>query len=170
MTRVTRLASIKSFKAEVETFLLHREAEHCLLIGLIDLMLGDNKELGQPLFYILQDGSNIIGAAMRTGENRALILSEMPEEALPKLVQKLKDDQILLPEINGPANLSSRFAEVWLQQKGLGQPPRLLMSLGLFKLERVKLQPSALGFWRLAKDSDAPLLLDWLKDFEDEAA
>lgn len=70
-----------SFGAEVSSFLM-KDEDKSLLIGLLNLVSGPNAEVGEPLLRVVYKDDQIVGVAVRSGDNRALIGTGMPEAAL----------------------------------------------------------------------------------------
>lgn len=154
------LHDIKTFKEKALPFLLKSEAEHCLLIGLIAMMEGPHQEKGSPLYRVVEDGGKVVGAAMRTGEDRALNLSNMPGAAAAELAKHFATQ---LTEVSGRADV----VEAFLSGTQARAKPKLEMQL--YKLERVIPPPPVSGALRLAAASDEPLVTSWAAQFIEDA-
>jgi uncharacterized protein len=108
-----RYTDAAAFHAQAEPFLLRREAEHNLLIGLIaGLARGavDARFNAQPYLATLEAEGTVAGVALRTPPFN-LVLSDMPREALQLLAADVHGALRSIPGVRGPRALSRAFAE-----------------------------------------------------------
>lgn len=161
-------ADVATFEATVHPFLLPREAENCLILGLAAQLRTGATTLraSAPYFAVLRSGNAVVGAALVAGF--IAILSEpFAPEGLPLLVADLRRAAPELPGVSGPVVTSALFAEQWTA--ATGQSQRLNMSERIFRLERVIPPRRVAGHLRETRMGDRDLIADWLRAFAVEA-
>jgi len=159
-------ATVEGFLALTSDFLVQREAEHSLLLGICDTLMslpGVYKH--EPYLAAMVDGGQIVGAAVRTPPWE-LLLSEIDDA---RGVDLVVDDRVheVLPGVTGPSRMAARFAELWTQRTGTHV--RLAMQERAFVLAQVIHPRLAPGKMRKARPADRALLLQWLEEFVEEA-
>jgi hypothetical protein len=78
--RVARHARVEDFLASAGDFLVEREAEHNLIIGLCERLRAEPRLYGHdPYFAVAEDRGRILAAALRTPPHN-LVLSEVDDE------------------------------------------------------------------------------------------
>lgn len=93
-----------------------------------------------------------------------LLLESVPEHALRPLAERLRNDGINVPGVNGPTELAATFSVIWRSLSG--ERVQLHDAMRLFQLGT--LQPPGRpvsGNPRLATDDDFSLVVDWYKQF-----
>ncbi|PAE18069.1 hypothetical protein CHH91_00765 [Virgibacillus sp. 7505] len=148
---------------KAESFLLEREAENNLLLGLLGRM-AEGEDMGSVFGYG-EDNDGIRLVFLNTKGNR-IILSDgavwTEEEAaqLAELVQTLTPD---LPGVIGPVKQANQFAGAW-QQLNETQV-KVHMNQFIYQLDKVTDISTARGEMRAAVNDDFVLLRDWLMQF-----
>jgi predicted GNAT family acetyltransferase len=156
--------SVQAFYMRVRDFLLEREAQHNLLLGILSSLLADYGNTSDAYLATLEHQGELQGVALRTPPH-SLVLSYLKDPAgVAHLVQALA--ATTLPGVLGPADTALAFAQKW--QQITGQPYRLKMALRIYQLERVTPPASAEGRLRLATPEDRPLLKAWFTAFDGE--
>ncbi len=111
----------------------------------------------------------VVGLAMRTAPH-AMILSEMPVEAVFELVAQVRliDDE--LPEIGGPNDTVDQFLDAYRNTGSAGSSRKSELSHQelLYEL-RGLIIPEVTGHARTATMEDFELILAWFKAFGEEA-
>jgi uncharacterized protein len=161
-----RFETVEGFLGVAEDFLVDREAEHNLLLGICNTLLtapGVYRE--PPYFAVVTRGDEIVGVALQTPP-WDLALSEMDD---PMAVDLIVEDRIgdALPGVIGPTALAERFADAWAIRTGA--TVNLAVRERAFRLTQVTWPRRAPGRMRAARQSDRGLLYDWLGDFTEEA-
>jgi len=154
------------FLAAASEFLVAREAEHNLLLGLAGVAAqhpGNYRE--PPQFVTVHDGGRVIAATLRTPPNN-VILSELADaRALEVLIEAWCGE--VLPGAIGPSATVGEFAERWASHTGVRAVCE--MQQRIFKLERVAPPRPAPGSWRDVDERDRALLAAWWRAFSVEA-
>jgi predicted GNAT family acetyltransferase len=164
MMRLIRFENVTEFVRHVEPFLVKREAENNLLLGLIPLALNYSST---PYMVCVEDGGEVAAVALRTPP-RGLILSTTDETASLELIAQ--DVYALfgsVPDASGPKAVASSFANYW--QACSGQTYKLDMQMGNYSLQQVRPAANVRGEGRRATEQDRDLLVTWFYDFEAEA-
>jgi hypothetical protein len=164
--RLDRYHSVDAFLAAAADFLVAREAEHNLILGIAS-SAARNPGLydADPYLAAVSHGGTIVAAALRTPPYNA-ILSEVDElGALELLVDDLRGEP--LPGLTGPPLVAKTFAERWVsRQGGLW---RIAMEERVYALSTLIPPRPAAGGMRVATPSDRELIEQWLDDFGREA-
>jgi len=165
-----RFATVEGFLALAKDYLVDREAEHNLMLGICEQLLSSpGQSKLPPYFAVATDEGTVYGCAIQTPP-WDLVLSEMDARRAVDLIvedRAILSDPMTLPGVAGPVALAERFATLWTQKTGI--PGRLAMRERAFSLGQV-LQPAlATGRMRRARETDRELLYQWLVEFTDEA-
>ncbi|CAN5757425.1 GNAT family N-acetyltransferase [soil metagenome] len=166
--RICRFEAADAFLARAESWLLHAEAEHNLLLGLAHRLKGSTEGYEPPLYLAtVEDAGGVVGCAFRTPPFK-LGLTRMPAGALPALVDDVAAVYPSLPAVLGPEPEARRFAELWAERKGIRAHPG--MRQRIFQLERV-IWPErpATGRLRVAEPEDRERVERWIRAFSAEA-
>ena len=161
-----RFGSVEAFLAVVEEFLVAREAEHNLILGVTNTLLTAPGVYKQPPYLAaVLDRGRVVAASTQTPP-WDLVLSEMDDETAVDLVI---EDRIGEPPpgVIGPAALSARFAEGWSRRTG--SPSRRVMRERAFRLSAVSSPKPTTGAMRAAGPPDRELIQRWLGEFITEA-
>jgi len=161
-----RFGSVEAFLAVAEEFLVAREAEHSLILGICNTLLTSPGVYRDPPYLAaVIDGGRVVGVSTQTPP-WDIALSEMDDAAA---VDAVVEDRIGEPPpgVIGPAALARRFAEAWSHRTGV--PNRIAMRERAFRLRAVIAPKPAPGGMRAAGPADRDLVFDWLVRFVDEA-
>jgi len=164
--RLDRYARAADFLAAAGHFLVAREAEHNLILGIAGSM-ADGLDRGdeEPYFAVVRDDHRVVAAAMRTPPYN-LILSEVDDdEALRPLAEDVAGSGV--PGVVGPPHAARAFAERWVGSAG-GRWSTV-MDERVYRLRVVRPPRQSRGSWRIAVPSDRNLLSRWLVAFGVEA-
>ena len=162
--RLIRFENVTEFIRHVEPFLVNREAENNLLLGLIPLALNYSSA---PYLACVEDKGEVVAVALRTPP-RGLILSTTDETASVELIAQ--DVYALFGSLNnvsGPRLIAASFVDYW--QRCSGQSSRLDMQMGNYSLQHVRPVANVSGDGRQAAEQDRDLLVNWFHAFEADA-
>ena len=165
---VTRPRDPKQFEDEAGAFLAAREAQNNLILGLITgLKAGRRFGPEPPLFFVVREGSRVIGAAIRTPPFNLLLSAGTPEHALGSVLGALEENTLDLPGVGGPKALAERAAADWSARRGVSC--RLVMAQRIYQLSTVTAPRPVSGRMRVATDSDLDIIATWFEAFVREA-
>ena len=155
-----------AFLAAAGDFLVAREAEHNLILG-ICANLRDNPDgdAAPPYLATVTSGERVVAAALQTPPFQ-LVLSEVDDpEAIVALAAELVDRD--LPGALGPVEHVRAFVDA---RGALGGPPgHLRFSERIFRLTEVIPPRPTSGHSRIAEAGDRDLVADWITAFMREA-
>ncbi|WP_149257217.1 GNAT family N-acetyltransferase [Actinomadura sp. K4S16] len=119
------------------------------------------------LFGWSSDGGGVAGTFMWTGAYPVL-LSAMPEPAVPELAEALAGRDTRLQGVNGAPDLAEVFAEAWTRRTGARA--RVELRQRLHRLAGLDMpDPPPEGAARVADGGDRGLVRDWFAAFHRDA-
>ena len=163
---LTRYADVEDFLAAAGGFLVAREAEHNLLLGVCQNVRDTPDAFtAPPYFAAVTDGDRVLAVALQTPPFR-LVLSEIDDgAAIPLLADDLVGRD--LPGAVGPVEPVRAFMD---ERTARGAPPaHLTTSERIFRLTAVTPPRPTPGHARIAEPADRALIARWLAAFMSEA-
>ncbi len=164
MTGVARLDDAAAFLAEAEPLLLADEARHNLVLGIAGTIRDSPNLYPERSFWLVRDGGEVAGAAMRTPPYNLILARPRSPQALAALAAAVAAED--LPGVVGSVPEVETFAELWTGRTGARA--RSSMRQGVYALERVEPLPAGPGTARVATSDDRDLMLRWWIDFGEE--
>jgi predicted GNAT family acetyltransferase len=151
------------FLQHARNFLEKSEAENNLLLGVSSWLATHPEQIEQsPHFITVEQNDKVQAAAMMTPPYN-LLLTHAKRDALVEIANHMLAKEIYPPGVNGPTETSQTFAELWTNETG--RRLRLHRSLRLYQLRHVIPPLPPKGRMRLANDSDANTLREWIHSF-----
>lgn len=157
-----------AFLARAWGWLMDREDEHNLLLGLAASLSGTPPAVGAEGYLMLtvEEAGRVVGAAFRTPPHKAGF-TRMPVEAAPEVARALAARYPSIPAFFGPEDVVMAAGRAWAEAKGVsavrGMPQRL------YRLDTV-IPPSGVpGFMRPAAPEELPLVHLWADGFARDA-
>jgi predicted GNAT family acetyltransferase len=163
MTEVVPLDDAAAFLAEARGLLLADEARHNLMLGIAGTVRDAPDLYPVRSFWLVRDGGEVVGAALRTAPYNLALARPESNEALAALAEAVTED---LPGVVGAVPEVDAFAELWAERNGVSA--RKNMRQGVFSLERVERLPPVPGSARVATIADRELALRWWVAFGEE--
>ena len=165
--RYVRHADAHAFEKRAAPWLLQAEAEHNLLLGIIEqLKQARSFGSGVPYLTTIEHGDQVVGCAFRTPPYK-FGLTRMPHSAIADLVNDVANVFEEIPAVLGPAAQARAFAEAWALSKN--RNTRLGMRQRIYELRSVlPPEPMPPGELRIANKRDADLIEQWLNEFSAE--
>ena len=179
-TVIVRHSGPRTFLDRAEPWLLRREAENNLALGVAASLAGERPAPvsthaapapdppppapGSPTYFAtIERGGKVAGCAFRTPPYK-LGLTRMPLDAVPLLARSVAEAYGELPAVLGPDSVARAFGEAWGQLQGVRASPGARQRI--HTLERV-VPPSRMapGEMRRAGPADIPLVAGWLGAF-----
>ncbi len=162
--KLHRLDTSQDFWERAGEFLLQKEAEHNLMIGVTgNLLRYPDQYTDSPYLAVVESQGEVIAAALRTPPHNLLVSQTASLEAIALIAQDVYHTD---PEIPGVAGLIpdvEAFLKQW--QHLSDRACKLTMAMRIYQLTQVKPATRAAGHLRLAQESDRPLLLNWFTEF-----
>ena len=161
-----RYGDVVAFLEAAEPFLVEREAEHNLILGVTSNLRAAPEEFtGAPYLATVLANGRVVAAAMQTPPFH-IVLSEIDH---PGAIAALADDLVDrdLPGALGPVEHVRAFVDARLARGG--PPARRTVSERIFRLTEVDRPTLPPGRLRTAEPSDRALIRAWLDAFMREA-
>jgi predicted GNAT family acetyltransferase len=156
------------FLDRVQPFLLCREAEHCLILGLLDgLRSGEQWGSGPPLMAVAEESGEIKAVALMTPPHNLILSWTADDSALDAIAHELHARGVAIPGVNSSAEIARRFALKWSELSGCTS--RAQMAHRIYQLNRVREQVRAAGRLRDPTQSDEALMRKWRAAFSIDA-
>lgn len=119
MVQVRRHEDAGAFLERAESWLLRREAEHNLILGLsTSIAGGDLRFPGPNYFATVENGEEVVGCALRTPPHK-LLLTRLPEEGFDPLARDVGEVYDSLPAVLGEETTAWGVARAWAEPRGL---------------------------------------------------
>ena len=166
----TIFASTREFLQRAEPFLLQREVEHNLMLGLCAQLIGGNTMYEERPFHCVIEtaAGEVVAAALRTPPYHLILSHVEKEAALPVLAGACLAAEQDLTGVLGKPEFAQKFTKTW-RARG-GQEFRLKMRQMLHRLDEViPARPPILGEMRVATIVDVAMLEHWFVAFQGEA-
>jgi len=157
-----------TFLEHVQHFLLSREAEHCLILGLLDgLRAGERWGDAPPLMAAVEDRGEVAAVVLMTPPHN-LILSWTADDALvDTLANELHASGVRVPGVNGTVEIARKFALRW--SAFTGRSFTVGMEQRIHQLSRVTNRTRAAGRLREPNQSDDSIMRKWRAAFSVDA-
>jgi predicted GNAT family acetyltransferase len=164
--KLQRFGGVGDFLDVAGAFLVEREAEHNLILGICSNLRETPEAFnGEPYLAAVTDGGRVVTAALQTPQHR-LVLSEVDD---PAAIGMLAADVLgrELPGVQGPVEPARAFVEEWAARGGPAS--HLDMSERIFQLASVSPPSGVPGRSRIAVEADRDLVVAWTEAFTREA-
>jgi predicted GNAT family acetyltransferase len=166
--RLERHPDATSFLERTREFLLEREAEHNLILGLSGRLQTDPRLYGEdPYFASVSDGERVVGVTMRTPPHN-LILSLIDDNAALEPIAE--DAQAVfgsLPGVVGPKEPVARFARLWEERTGASA--QVGIQQRVYRASEAVPPKGVSGSMRTYEEADRDMVVGWMDAFIREA-
>jgi hypothetical protein len=166
--RVERHGDATAFLGRAGEWLLRREAENNLILGIAAVLAAGYHAFEPPIYLATVEGEEgLVGCAWRTPPFKAG-LTRMPPEAGAAVAADMADLYHELPAVLGEEEAASAFAGAWAALRGVGVRPGMRQRIH----ELVEVRPPAHlppGNPRWAGADDHERVVAWWKAFRREA-
>jgi GNAT superfamily N-acetyltransferase len=167
--RVLWFSNVEAFYARVAPYLLPREAEHNLTLGLLGTIRHFPARYPDAIYALVEaDDGAVQLVAIKTNPERNLILSlAQSPAAIASLADELHARGLPLPGVTAPNDESVAFAGAWAARTG--QVAHLDTPMRTFKLDAVTPITGVPGHMRRPLGEDRALIIEWELAFRAEA-
>jgi uncharacterized protein len=159
----------QQFQERILSALERDEAANTLMLGVAQQLLNPNdpKTALAPTMICIEDEDGLTAAGLMTPPYCMILYSEPVQMAasLTSLVNGLSHQQ--LPGVIGKKQVVEAFTKLWCTKHKLAY--QVHRSGCVYKLTRVNPAGVVPGRMRLAVESDFDLVVDWVRDFDQEA-
>ena len=166
--QVIRCTTAADFLQRAEAFLVRREVENCVPLGIANqLRLYPDRITRPPYLATVEHYGQILAAAAMTPPMRLVLAFTESRDALNALAEDVASIDRSIPGVSGPAPSSQLFAEQWQRLTGATFPH--VMAERVYQLTQVTGPVGVTGAARRASANDRDLLIEWLTAFDLEA-
>jgi len=167
--KLTAHSNIEGFLAVAGPQLMEGEERNSLILSIAGrLEAGASYGEESPLFLTVEEGGQLIAAALRTPPyNLVIHCEEGRPDALEAIAERVLELDPDLPGVIGIAETAGRFARIWAERTG--KTAVKAMSQRLYSLRRVIPPVGVPGRMREAGKDDFDLLIEWFGAFHAEA-
>ena len=156
------------FLERVQPFLVTREAEHCLILGLLDgLRAGEQFGAAPPLMASVEERSEVTAVVLMTPPHNLVLSWVADDSTIGTIADELHSKGVAIPGVNGSAEIARRFALKWSELSG--RTSRAQMAQRIYQLSRVTNQKRTAGRLREPTQSDEALMRKWRAAFSIDA-
>ncbi|MEQ9563232.1 MAG: GNAT family N-acetyltransferase, partial [Woeseiaceae bacterium] len=165
--QIRRYADPQLFLDHCKEWLLRDELRNSTILSVLHLLAQDGHPFDTPFYLaIVENDKGIAGCAVRAPPD-PLILSDMPLDAMPLLVEDVARVYDVLPTITGMDDEVETFARSWEERCGLSHGAKIHWRW--YAVDRVVMPASPVpGQLRLASKADLALIRDWGPRFAKE--
>ena len=163
-----RFSDAGEFLELVQPFLLRREAEHCLILGLLDgLRAGEQWGTEPPLMTLVENHDEVAAVVLMTPPHNLIVSWTADDSTLDAIARELHAKAEAVPGVNSSADIARKFALKWSELSG--HTVRIQMAQRIYQLSRVTNETRAAGRLREPNQSDDALLREWRAAFSIDA-
>lgn len=157
--------NINDFILHNEKLLLERESFHNLILGLAYSIRDKKLEVNSPLYYsVLDEHNQVTASALRSNEERPLIVTEMPPTAVDLLLSDLKKSKTNLKAVVGEELTATYFRDQWTKLNNLNF--KILIHLGVYECYKIILPNEILGDLIEASIEHKTILMEYIAAFQ----
>jgi predicted GNAT family acetyltransferase len=161
-------SDVGQFLDRVRPFLLRREAEHCLMLGLLaGLRGGEQWGAAAPLMAVVEERDEVAAVVLMTPPRNLILSWTADDSTIDAIARELHAKGVEIPGVNGSAEVARKFAEKWSQLSG--RLFRIHMAQRIYQLSRVIEGARAAGHLREPNQADEALLRKWRAAFSIDA-
>ena len=172
--RVERPADAATFLRDASTFLVEREAQHCLMLGVAGNIARGSFDMPPDgyLGIVRDEEGEVVAAALMTTPWK-MVVSEVEDRHLSAVAAALAEDIATsqaaqaFSGVLGGIPVAHAIVEAWCRPRDL--VPAVSMREHIYRIERLVEPPPIEGAARRATTADRDLLVDWVADFQAEA-
>lgn len=159
----------QTFQQIALPLLIEREAESCVIFGVLSRLLGSECSPPGGLMPLMATAVTESGrciAALTKTQNYPIVLTAVDVQAAALSARELHNAGAGINGVVGATDCSAAFATAWVERTGLQS--RVDTRLGLYQTDRVIAPPTCAGSFRSASSSDFDRLLDFAKRFYED--
>jgi len=156
--KIQKFFDAKAFREIAYPFMLEREGQNCLGIGVIDSLINYPEQY--PEFYlVVMSMENIPVAALWMTPPDPLGFTDIPNVFFEEVADFIKSLPKMPSGIIGPADTAARFVEILTAASDIKIGSK--MAQRIYELRKVEHRPKVLGRIRPAVENDQELLESW---------
>jgi predicted GNAT family acetyltransferase len=144
------------FLGAAREYLTSRPVEHNLVLSLAEA----NRTEPRPSRWAwVTDRRRVVGALCQAPSDHLASVTPMPAAAVEAMVERLSQEDLTLPGVNGEAGTVARFAGGWATARSV--PAHPAAGQRIYELGRLRLPGGVAGRLRRATATDVELIVEW---------
>jgi hypothetical protein len=144
------------------SFLVRDPVRHNVVLT----VLSDRARHPQPGRYWLATDRTAAGVVLQSPTDFSATLGLMAPHVVSAVVDAIVEEGVMLPGVNGQAEVAARFAGHWSAAAGCAAVP--VQGERLYEIVDVMAPRGVRGQLRRARCADRMLVVEWLRAFHDE--
>ena len=154
-----------AFLARIADFLVRREAENNLVLGILSGIIDGRQTFNDepPLMVAVESAAGIQLVALRTPPHNLLLSTAATDDAVTLLARELHAAGHRLPGVTASSREANAFAKAWNELSGA--TTRLAQSQRIYSLERVNQPRPVAGKLRPCDERNLALATEWMSAF-----
>jgi predicted GNAT family acetyltransferase len=162
-----RHADARAFLERAGAWLLEREAEHNLILGIAESLVKGDHTYESPIYLAtVEEGGEVVGCAWRTPPFKVGV-TDMPLSAIRAVVADVAELYHEIGAVLGVEPVAEAFALEWARLRGAKARPGMRQRIyALTEVARPRRPPP--GRMRRAVDEDGDRLTQWWEAFQVE--
>jgi uncharacterized protein len=162
--RFTQYENPQEFLEITEEFLLKREAENNLPLGLLYQAADPQGPYKNPFLALIEKEGEPLAVLIMTPPHYLIwSAGDIPGDAIAFVLQELQERKISFPGIVAPKETAQKAEAEWKKLTGTGS--ELVMDQRIYVLDLVNDLPYAGGTLALASENDEELVAGWISSF-----
>jgi uncharacterized protein len=154
----------QEFLQKTEGFLLKREAENNLPLGLLYQAADPDSPYKNPVLALIERETETLAALIMTPPHYLIwSAGDIPDDAAAFVLRGLLERNISFPGIVAPKDTAHLIEAEWKKLTGAGS--ELVMDQRIYILDKVNDLPYAGGTLALASEKDEDLVAGWISGF-----
>jgi uncharacterized protein len=163
---LTRFDSVDAFEGRALPFLLEREAEHNLFIGICGQIRDGRYD--EAYLAVVSQGDRVVAASWRTPPHNVGISCVDHPDAVDLIAQDVRAVYDTIPGVLAAKQDAARFVARWTEMTG--RPGHVAVAQRIHQATSAAVPSGVPGEMRLASRAERSLLVDWHDAFNAETS
>ena len=165
--KIVRHATAAEFRKFYQPWLMEKEDLNNGLLSLASVLLNEEHVFSPPYWFGgVSTDEKIIGCGIHAHPD-GLVLTELPEEALPYIVKSLGPLRNQLCRVYGPVDTAEKFAELWGEIVNVA--PQIQSRWHIYRATHlIPPRNGAQGYLRSGNIADSKLVRKWGRAYGEE--
>ena len=161
--KVYEVSTADEFLKKGEKFLLENESLNNILLGLANSISHKDRPADAELYILVEVDGNIVGAALRTDQRRAILISHMDDLYIDSILSFIINKNIELSGVNGKSSQVESFAKKYCKSFDLCF--EMETKLGIYELNKLLMPKNSAYLLRVINDEDFDITLKFVESF-----
>lgn len=157
--------NVANFIKNVEPVLLEKEAEHNLIIGLLNRLMQGEINADNCFMAVFEKNEQFKYILLQTPPYNLIVGTSKGADSseIPTLIKHLKEKNLEFPGVTAISEIAKVFAASW--EANYRSKSVIIQSQGIYQLEKLKGCKLADGQMRVAVDKEIDTIAEWIEEF-----